>query len=191
MLTGKRFFASLIILILMILVAGCDDEVERHKVLTFFFDGVPPLEDPNAVDVIIADDPNSDKTVEPSQAKRIVRAHGPSRDCKLCHKKLDQSRWAAPQAVKGIPEMCFDCHGTYADPQYYVHGPVAVGQCDLCHDPHESVYDSLLLDTVPKLCYRCHDRISIESIASHEKETVSECNSCHEAHVSSKEKLLK
>ncbi|MHC4221381.1 MAG: cytochrome c3 family protein, partial [Planctomycetota bacterium] len=105
--------------------------------------------------------------------------------------KLDQSRWAAPQAVKGVPEMCFDCHDTYADRQYYVHGPVAVGQCDVCHDPHESDHDALLTDSVPSLCYNCHDKSSIESIASHEDETVDECNTCHETHVSSKEKLIK
>lgn len=174
----------------MILVASCD-EVKRHKMLSFFFDGVPLPKDPNAVGDGVVRDSNSTLSDTSGKAKRIKRAHGPSRDCKLCHKKLDKSRWAAPQAVKGIPEICFDCHNNYADPQYYVHGPVAVGGCAFCHDPHESAYESLLKDSVPKLCYRCHDQSSIESVPAHDKDTVSKCNLCHEAHYSSKKKLLK
>ena len=191
MLVGRRVLTLLIILILMILIASCD-EAKRHKMLTYFFDGVPPLKDPNAVDLVIVSDTNSEYPVFGSgEVKRIKRAHGPGRDCKLCHKKLVKSRWATPQVVKGIPEICFDCHDTYTDPQYYVHGPVAVGQCGFCHDPHDSDYKALLKDSVPRLCYRCHDQSSIESIPSHDKDTISGCNLCHEAHSSSKKKLLK
>lgn len=189
----RRVLIPLIILFLMVLVASCVKE-KRHKALTFFFDGVPPLEEPNTGALSIAGDPNSfdgDQEAEPEEVVIVSRAHGKGRKCNLCHKKQTKGRWSTPKILKDIPEMCFDCHGSYAQPKRYVHGPVAVGQCDFCHDPHGSREEASLHDAIPVICYRCHDQSSIESLPSHDKETVSECTLCHEAHSSSKRKLLK
>ena len=191
MFSGRKVLTALIVFILMILITSCD-ETKRHKVLSFFFDGVPPLKDPNAIAPIAASDPNSDfPALEGSEVKRGVRAHGPDRVCLLCHKKVNESRVAAQTEVSRVPELCFGCHKSFADSQKYVHGPVAVGQCDFCHNPHDSRNESLLNFSVPELCYRCHDQSSIESIPSHDKDTISRCNLCHEAHSSSKKGLLK
>lgn len=188
----STFSGTIVASLLVMLVMSCD-EVERYRVLSFFFDGVPPLVEERIISSDEVMDTNSGLPLTKGvvQGKRVERVHGPSRNCKLCHEKLDKSKWAASQVTKRTPEICYGCHEDYTESGLHVHGPVAVGACDFCHDPHISGYDALLKDPEPELCYRCHNQKSIESIPAHRTDMSSGCKPCHEAHSSSKKKLLR
>jgi len=36
------------------------------------------------------------------------------------------------------PELCYNCNDDYTVSASFIHGPVAVGQCLFCHNPHKS-----------------------------------------------------
>ena len=72
-----------------------------------------------------------------------------------------------------------------------VHGPVAVGQCLFCHNPHKSQVKYLLKGPVPELCYLCHDEDATESIPAHFVRELSACTDCHDPHASDERPLLK
>ena len=182
---------------LVIFITGCN-KVDRHKILSFFFDGVPPLEAKTEVrEDVAAVDVNEQAVPIKAQggAKQRRTVHGPNRECTQCHKKQEKAgRWGMTKLEKDVPEMCYDCHKNYMVSELegqYVHGPVAIGECSFCHDPHDSRFDFLLNESIPQLCYRCHEQRRIELISAHDEDTISRCNLCHEAHSSSKKKLLK
>ena len=182
----------ILVTMLITLFIGCD-EVERHKVLSTFFDGVPPLvEERDANDEIVDGNSSALMTGESTIApNRVDRAHGLARKCSLCHEKLQKSQWAQTQLIKKTPELCYDCHSDYINKGSYFHGPVAIGECKFCHDPHYSQNKALLKDPEPQMCYRCHNQKSIEFIPGHDTDLSSGCSSCHEAHSSSRRKLLR
>jgi len=93
--------------------------------------------------------------------------------------------------IKPVPELCYECHADYTTSESYVHGPVAVGQCLLCHNPHKSQFEHLLNESQPKLCYMCHNVNVINSIPAHLTEQKFTCTDCHDSHTSSVKYLLK
>ena len=53
-------------------------------------------------------------------------------------------------------ESCvFTCHAEIEGPFVYEHAPVQE-DCMVCHTPHGSVSDNLLVQTEPALCLNCH-----------------------------------
>ena len=52
-------------------------------------------------------------------------------------------------------EMCFSCHPEKEGPFVYEHAP-ANEDCMVCHTPHGSVADNLLIVSEPTLCLNCH-----------------------------------
>jgi predicted CXXCH cytochrome family protein len=89
------------------------------------------------------------------------------------------------------PELCYNCHDDYTVSAPFVHGPVAVGQCLFCHNPHKSKIKYLLKEAEPGLCYLCHDVNTIELIAAHVPDQLSSCTNCHNPHSGSLKALLK
>jgi predicted CXXCH cytochrome family protein len=87
--------------------------------------------------------------------------------------------------------LCYNCHDDYTSSASFVHGPVAVGQCVFCHNPHRSKIEHLLVASEPGLCYFCHDKNTIELIAAHSPKQLSPCTNCHNPHASSIKALLK
>lgn len=90
--------------------------------------------------------------------------HGPigSFSCEDCHERNDKraatgvSRYALPGKGFGL---CSGCHDDMIDlftKKPYVHGPVSVGMCEACHDPHASDQPKQLRQPVNELCYSCH-----------------------------------
>jgi predicted CXXCH cytochrome family protein len=71
----------------------------------------------------------------------------------------------------------------------WVHGPVAAGQCVLCHEPHRSRYPFLLKKDVPELCMQCHQ--SLDSVENHARPNYAACLDCHWGHTSVAKHLLK
>ena len=180
--------ASLGLMMLALFVVSCD-EVDRHKTLTFFFDGVPPLESEGPQGAYV--EPGSQELVQTGQSPAWY-VHEPRKDCSNCHSKRKQ-RSFTPQThlIAPIPKLCYNCHDDFTATASFVHGPVAVGQCLFCHEPHKSKIEHLLVTPEPGLCYLCHDINTIELIPAHLPKQLSSCTDCHNPHSSSAKGLLK
>jgi len=181
---------GLILLVLTeVFVVSCDERA-RHETLTFFFDGVPPMGLERPIDGVV--DADSQQTAQTSQTPTWY-VHEPRKDCTLCHGKRERTWWPVPQAhlIEQPPKLCYGCHDNFAALAPFVHGPVAVGQCLLCHEHHKSRIEHLLKEPLPKLCYQCHDAATIQSIPEHLTKLQYACTDCHYAHASSTRPLLK
>ncbi|MHC4742858.1 MAG: cytochrome c3 family protein [Planctomycetota bacterium] len=176
----------LLLLPIMSLLVLCCDRAERHKVLTFVFDGVPPLDyDPNAA-AAAAGGTTDQVALKPKPSR-----HEPASKCETCHGTDTKRSYSKEiKLVAAVPDLCFGCH---EDDRYDVsmHGPVLTGECVFCHKPHNSAYPKLLVATIPDLCYRCHVQKDMVDIEGHSDKGYFKCLKCHNAHSSSKNKLLK
>lgn len=160
-------------------------EDKKHDVLTFFFDGVPPLGQEKQV--------NADfRATAQAPEGPVWYVHEPRKDCTNCHDR-NRQRVSYPQTYLNapIPKLCYNCHTDFTSSGKYVHGPVAVGQCLFCHNPHASKIKYLLLEPEPVLCFKCHDQFSIELIPAHVSKQMTMCTNCHNPHSSSTRALLK
>ena len=171
-----------------VFLVSCDD-VDRHEALTFFFDGVPPLGPEGLQGESL--DPNSPELAQMGQAPAWY-VHEPRKDCSICHGERKQRSFSSQTYLTApVPKLCYNCHTDYTVSALFVHGPVAVGQCLFCHNPHKSKIEHLLIAPEPGLCYQCHDIDTIELMAAHLLKQLSTCTDCHNAHASSTKGLLK
>jgi predicted CXXCH cytochrome family protein len=77
--------------------------------------------------------------------------------CLQCHLTRKDSR--KYEVGKPTMDVCYTCHGIKIkgwSEQNVMHGPTAVGQCELCHNPHGSDWPSLVRMHASDLCLRCH-----------------------------------
>jgi predicted CXXCH cytochrome family protein len=177
------------LLIFVTAFVGSCDEVERHKVLDYFFDGVPPLGGQNFEEEPF--DPNLQELDQTGQTS-VWYVHEPRKDCTNCHRKRNTRGFLAQTyLIAPVPKLCYNCHDDYTAKAAYVHGPVAVGQCLFCHSPHKSRIEHLLNKPEPELCYLCHDTKMIELIPAHLPGQTSACTDCHNPHAGSTKALLK
>ena len=166
--------------VVMALGVGCS-VAARHKALTTFFDGVPPL---------AADEP-AGAPAAASAGRAPVAAvalheHGPyaAKLCGACHDASAANAMVAPK-----DQLCRTCHELKADWKY-AHGPQAAGQCLACHDPHRSKEAGLLVTSGDAVCLRCHERASLSSTEEH-ADPGAGCITCHDAHGSDSKYLLR
>jgi len=179
---------GLMLVVFGVFIVSCDD-VERYEIMNFFFDGVPPLGQ-EGLEEELANFNSQDITQTSPETAWYV--HEPRKDCTICHGKRRQQGFSSQTYLTSpIPKLCYDCHTDYTASVPFIHGPVAVGQCLFCHNPHKSKIEHLLKESVPKLCYLCHDINAVELIPAHLTQQQSECMNCHNAHGSSAEALLK
>ena len=179
---------AVILVCLGALLLSCD-QIGRHRVLTFFFDGVPPLSGEGLEgERFDANSPELEQTGE----KPAWYVHEPRKDCTNCHRK-QATRGFSPQTrlIAPTPQLCYKCHDDPTVSANFVHGPVAVGQCLFCHNPHRSKVEHLLREAEPKLCYLCHDMSMIELIPAHLTQQTSACTDCHNPHAGVAKSLLK
>lgn len=176
------------------LIISCNP-VQRHKVLTFFFDGVPPLGGREVVAEASATTNMNfqpGQTTPPAQPKVVWFIHEPQKDCAGCHGSRKRRGFSTEvKLVTKVPELCYECHEGFSAMQGWVHGPVAAGQCLICHDPHKSENEHLLKCPIPELCNFCHEKEEIALVPDHSEEAYLMCNNCHESHTSSERSLLK
>lgn len=162
------------------LSAGCSTPT-GHKVLTFLFDGVPPLREAGAEGTPAAG----------AQETAALRAEGP-RDhgpyaahlCAACHEAAATNALVLPK-----DQLCFKCHEIRLD-RKFVHGPVVSGGCLVCHDPHSSSNPRLIVSGPGTVCFQCHDPRDVARVEGHEG-VESGCTECHDAHASDQRFLLK
>ena len=133
-----------------------------------------------------------------SQIRQHQHLHEPvaTNRCDACH---EPKKGATPfqagvrhefKRAADKPELCYACHDRLAQ-DAYVHQPVKMGVCVLCHDPHGAEHASFLrVDTDRKLCAQCH-RVTFEQ-GDHVHPPVSDgvCGACHDPHGSDYKQFL-
>jgi predicted CXXCH cytochrome family protein len=176
-------------LVLACLALASCDEVERHRVKTFFFDGVPPL--PSQTSETQTSDPNGAAPAGAS-ATGGWYVHEPLQDCTQCHASRRRASFSRDvQLVAPIPQLCLTCHEEYATLSGWVHGPVVTGECLFCHEPHKTRYPGLVTGPTPDLCYQCHDPEALGLVENHAQPSYAQCLECHEAHAAASRYLLR
>lgn len=125
---------------------------------------------------------------------RLYRTHATvtRKDCFECHDR--EARGYVISA--NDDQVCVRCHER-PPPMRYVHGPVAVGSCTVCHDPHGQTNEGLLVLGGEALCFQCHTEADVlrhlTGPAVGEAAFLRErgCTYCHEPHQSSRRYLLR
>jgi predicted CXXCH cytochrome family protein len=180
-----RIFSVLGPCVLAALLAVACTTASRYEVLTFLFDGVP---NPNAPDVpppAPAGVEKSDGGVigsgkpKPEPTLPASYAHEPYREnrCRECHDR------ATGRLVRGANEgLCRMCHQDLYEERTYLHGPIAVDECVLCHHYHSSVRPHLLLADARDLCLECHAPGDLTEGVHHASIEDDSCTDCHDPH---------
>ena len=168
--------------VMLSLLSGCESK-SSYKVLSFFFDGVP---NPDDVTADQAESRRQRLAAERGSKKGVYRDHGPfgAKKCEACHEK------ASNKLVLPLEQLCFKCH-TLDVGKKYIHGPLATGGCRVCHLPHGSSFDFLLVSEPKDFCLHCHSRDDIFRSDIHREAEQQQCTVCHDAHSSDIEHLLK
>jgi predicted CXXCH cytochrome family protein len=165
---------------------GCATPEERHRILTLFFDGVPPLHPVEPVPALETGE--SPQLARAAFADPITSVHGPvaDKECEGCHSTQYSNRLIAEKE-----ELCWTCH----DPEDFsgevVHGPFVAGFCRSCHDPHRSQYEFLLVSDAADLCEGCHEQYDMALIPEHSSSEDRLCQSCHDPHAADRKYMLK
>jgi len=172
----------------VIIIVSCSSSA-RYKILSSIFDGVP---DPNARQKEISDSLKTDslltkkKLVTARNKKPSFIYHPPyqNRLCKACH---NISR--GNKLLKPVPELCFKCHEDITAKNPVIHGPVAMGDCVVCHSPHLAKYKFLLKRKGNALCHYCHNQEDLSKNKMHFAIEEHDCLDCHNPH-SGKDRFL-
>lgn len=120
--------------------------------------------------------------------ERISSGHrtGNREQCLGCHLKDGEMR---AETRGPAPALCYGCHKRF-DNKRYIHGPLAVGDCLACHDPHSGYGAAHLRKEQALLCRNCHvvgeNRLSTACATAGKG-----CVDCHDPHQSDERYLLK
>ncbi len=178
---GTRWIRGAALLVAVAALLACSPQT-RHRVLNFFFDGVPepgaarPPSWPHEIVVGPVPIPAESPTIPPSYRS----AHEPyvRRECDQCH-LVEQSQ--TPVALDQT--LCLRCHGARVLSEGWDHGPLNFGLCRVCHNPHMSPHLHLQNQAQPDLCFHCHtDSTLMTGIDAHVGEEEQRCTACHDPH---------
>lgn len=125
---------------------------------------------------------------------RLYRSHGAfnRKDCFACH-DADAETWAISLDDGAL---CAKCHER-RPPAPFIHGPVAIGSCTVCHDPHGQTTPSFLTASGEALCFRCHTESDvlkhIALLTSNDGALMRDkgCTYCHDPHQADRRFLLR
>ncbi len=122
-----------------------------------------------------------------SKNYQVLSVHDPylKRKCFTCHDKETNKI-----KVKNSNMLCLDCHEQFKNLPGYVHGPLGVSECNACHDPHLSTYQSLLVRNGKFLCIYCHENLNLFVGKEHENIDSKSCLDCHLPHNSMKNRFF-
>lgn len=129
--------------------------------------------------------------VEENRYDRTFYGHQTSTlaECLSCHGSDDGSVFST--AVKTGSGLCYQCHDAF-DEKRYLHGPLAVGECDVCHDPHGGIGPKHLHAEEVELCRSCHgDDEVLGHRGGRDALAGGNCSSCHDPHQSDGRFLIK
>lgn len=189
----KKTGTALLLMVLAGMLSGCDP-LTRHKTLSVIFDGVPSLPPPEQLCAEYAEkrvmaareEFAGNKTKEKTSAEASSHEPYTEKLCNDCHDKSKQDGLVRPKN-----EVCFVCHSDFVKGPR-VHGPVAVGDCLACHEPHEAAFPSLLKAGKNQICSKCHREKRLAS-DMHDKLGAKGllCTDCHDPHYGKAEFFLK
>jgi predicted CXXCH cytochrome family protein len=199
---------AFILLLLTFFLTGCDPQT-RHQTLTFFFTGVPPLDE-------IKEQQKPAPTAPPDKQNDVASSPSlfshpiwESDTCSPCHDST--SRFKIPgsheKSVKifrtggGMPgklllprtRICIQCH-TDKTPKramtenLWLHNTTAKGDCLACHDPHQTKYKNTLRQQPAVLCLPCHKEGNFLITPVHQTEEG--CLTCHNPHMGKNKNIL-
>jgi len=199
-LKNSRSLKAVLMLLLgsfVLLSAGCFhmDPLKKHNLLTTVFDGVPDLPD---LDELCQE--NVEELFNQYYEERITEAsmndweatkagkgksrehasrHRPwaEKNCRGCHNFKAKNKLKRP-----LNKICFLCHKNFIQGTF-VHGPVAVGACTACHNPHSTGNPSLLKRPLKTICFKCHKEKRLAA-QMHAKIIANGmyCVDCHDPH---------
>lgn len=211
----SKVSAGLFLFSLFLFGSGCDKHT-KHKVLTFFFTGVPPLEEKKKDATAETKVAGAEEEKKKTGVTREVRffAHGPkaANECFQCHdtsgsitfRKSFQSKTQTASlkqsAISGrlvapLEKLCIECHTAKSAQSAYtnglsMHGPLATGSCTFCHNPHQSRFQYMLIkEKTWNLCTECHSTGYLAETEEHKKGK--DCILCHNPHFGKNSFLLK
>jgi len=123
-------------------------------------------------------------------------AHPPAEaeECDSCHEFAGAGEETTVALTMPAEELCLACHeNPAAESATFRHSPVADGGCALCHDPHSSGLDHLLLRQANDLCLDCHvdQGEELELAYVHGAVPSLGCPACHDPHAASAPSLLR
>lgn len=110
---------------------------------------------------------------------------GSQQQCRDCHDGAGGMVASAAEPAS----LCYGCHERL-DGKRYLHGPLGVGACLACHDPHSGYGTAHLREEQPLLCGKCHaarETVASSSCGARGKA----CADCHDPHQSDARYLLK
>jgi predicted CXXCH cytochrome family protein len=121
--------------------------------------------------------------------------HDPAEDCTDCHSPHGgdvDGLLLEVETADDLKPLCFGCHDSEMVEGEYAHGPAEQGECTLCHDPHASSSNSLLLAEGVELCGDCHDDVAelVETSESVHSPVDDGCPECHNPHSGPSEFML-
>lgn len=187
----RKVHGLLLILALggVLFLTACDTPT-RHRVLTTFFDGVPPLNSgTNATPVAVV-------TTEPDQLAVAPKTNAPPVDTFSVHQPFgEHSCTECHQSSSGMglksapPKLCWDCHDNFLEKAKFQHD--VVEDCNSCHNPHQSPEKKLLVKNLLALCGDCHDDKDLKAVKGHAGAEGRSCTDCHDPHVGADKNLLK
>jgi len=122
-----------------------------------------------------------------AKIKSAKTVHDPAEDCTDCHAPHGGESAALLLEVEtgdDLKPLCFGCHDSEMVEGAFAHGPAEQGECNICHDPHASPNESLLLARGVELCGECHDEIAdLVRESKHVHSPVEDgCTECHNPH---------
>jgi DmsE family decaheme c-type cytochrome len=93
------------------------------------------------------------------QAATFAPSHHPIREgkmsCASCH-DVHAANAGALRTAERANDLCLTCHSAQQGPFIFQHDPVEE-DCMICHQPHGSVANNLLVANEPFLCLQCHE----------------------------------
>lgn len=187
---SRRLVHLLLVVASLAIGLACSTAEQKHRVLTFFFDGVPPLggsaAQPDAGVNEAADDASKLSMRRPAPKPFTVHKPFAEKQCNRCHETAVSNRLKMARE-----ELCWDCHLSEDFSGPFVHGPAGAGLCAACHSPHRSPNEHLLLKPGSKICDRCHNEETFLAIDQHRQERGDNCLQCHDPHAADRAYLVR
>lgn len=108
------------------------------------------------------------------RAQFLLPSHHPVPEgkmaCASCHNPHGANEMLLKTEFRAN-DLCLNCHPAQRGPFVFEHAPVEE-DCGVCHAPHGSVANNILLQTEPFLCLTCHEVHFHAGLKSPETETV-------------------
>jgi predicted CXXCH cytochrome family protein len=172
----------------LLLAAACSVQ-DHYRTFSFFFDGVP---NPETIrQTALADSLKAAATdtssVFAQAAITTSFIHQPylEKKCAECHNSGSMG-----STKQLMPELCYQCHTSFAEQYVFEHGPSAGGYCTQCHNPHQAKEEKLLVRSGNELCLQCHDAALLAASPFHDLSGETGCVSCHNPHGSNNHSLM-